>query len=94
MLRPIKMGRPGKPLSSRQVVHFKAITDGHHNLDICFALVTLVKFVPIRNVPYGKPKLFEDVPLVDFMYLVFTRTPGESYHRQLRSLLPCLCDTF
>ena len=26
------------------------------------------------------------------MCLVFTRTPGESYHRQLRSLLLCLCD--
>ena len=26
-------------------------------------------------------------PLVEFMYLVFTCTPGEIYHRQLRSLL-------
>ena len=24
---------------------------------------------------------FEDVPLVEFMYLVFTRMPGESYRR-------------
>ena len=31
--------------------------------------------------------LFEEVPLVEFMYLVFTRTPGESYRRRLRSLL-------
>ena len=23
--------------------------------------------------------IFEDVPLVEFMYLVFTRMPGESY---------------
>ena len=29
----------------------------------------------------------EDVPLVEFMYLVFTRMPGESYRRRLRSLL-------
>ena len=31
----------------------------------------------------------EDVPLVEFMYLVFTHMPGEteSYHRWLRSLL-------
>ena len=29
----------------------------------------------------------EDVPLVEFMYLVFTRMPGESYRRWLRSLL-------
>ena len=28
----------------------------------------------------------EDVPLVEFMYLVFTRMPGESYSRRLRSL--------
>ena len=30
--------------------------------------------------------------LVEFMYLVFTRMPGESYRKQLRSLLLCLCD--
>ena len=28
----------------------------------------------------------EDVPLVEFMYLVFTHMPGESYCRRLRSL--------
>ena len=28
------------------------------------------------------------------MYLVFTRTPGESYSRRFRSLLLCLCDVF
>ena len=37
---------------------------------------------------------FEDVPLVEFTYLVFTRMPGESYCRWLRSLLLCLCDVF
>ena len=31
--------------------------------------------------------LFEEVPLVEFMYLVFTRMPCESYRRRLRSLL-------
>ena len=36
---------------------------------------------------------FEDVPLVEFMYLVFTRMPSESYRRRLRSLL-YLCDIF
>ena len=35
----------------------------------------------------------EDVPLVEFMYLVFTRMPGESYRRRLRSLL-YLCYVF
>ena len=34
------------------------------------------------------------VPLAEFMYLVFTRTPGESYRRRLRSLLLCLCEVF
>ena len=36
----------------------------------------------------------EDIPLVEFMYLVFTRMPGESYHRQLWSLLLYLCYAF
>ena len=36
----------------------------------------------------------EDVALVEFMYLVFTRMQGESYRRRLRSLLLCLCDVF
>ena len=36
----------------------------------------------------------EGVSLVEFMYLVFARIPGESYRRRLRSLLLCLCDVF
>ena len=36
----------------------------------------------------------EDVPVVEFMYLVYTRMPGESYPRRLRSVLLCLCDVF
>ena len=39
-------------------------------------------------------KTFEDVPLVEFMYLVFTRMPGESYRRRLGSLLLYLCCVF
>ena len=35
----------------------------------------------------------KDVPLVQFMYFVFTRMPGESYCRRLRSWL-CLRDVF
>ena len=34
------------------------------------------------------------VPLVEFMYLVFTRMPGESNRRLLRSLLLFLCYVF
>ena len=37
----------------------------------------------------------EDVPLVEFMYLVFTRMPCESYRRRLiGSLLSYLCYVF
>ena len=36
----------------------------------------------------------EDVPLVEFMYLVFTRMPGKSYRRRLRPLLLYLCYVF
>lgn len=36
----------------------------------------------------------EDVPLVEFKFLVFTRMPGESYYRQPRSLLLCVGDIF
>ena len=41
-----------------------------------------------------KLRMAENVPLVEFMYLVFTRMPGDSYRRRLRSLLWCLCDVF
>ena len=34
------------------------------------------------------------VPLVEFMWLVFTHMPGESYRRRLRSLLLCSRDVF
>ena len=34
------------------------------------------------------------VPVVELMYLVFTRMPGESYRRRLRSLLLYLCYVF
>ena len=40
------------------------------------------------------PHKSEDAPLVEFMYLVFTRMPGESYRRRLRYFLLCLCDVF
>ena len=36
----------------------------------------------------------KDVPLVKFLYLVFTRMPGESYRRRFGSFLLCLCDVF
>ena len=36
----------------------------------------------------------DGVPLVELMYLVFTRMPGESYRRRLLSLLLSLRDVF
>ena len=47
----------------------------------------------IRNVDVIE-SVIEDVPLVEFMYLVFTRMPGESYRRRLGPLLLYLCDVF
>ena len=38
--------------------------------------------------------MLEDVPLVEFMYFVLIRMPGESYRRRLRSLLLYLCQVF
>ena len=46
-----------------------------------------------RGCTFGGVPL-EDVPVVKFMYLVFTRMLGESFHRQFRSLLLCLSDIF
>jgi len=41
-----------------------------------------------------RKKKYTDVLLMEFMYLVFTRMPGESYRRRLRSLLLHLCYVF
>ena len=36
----------------------------------------------------------EDVPLVEFMYFVFTRVPGESYRAGDSGLCCCTCVTY
>ena len=67
----------------------------------CFMSTEAVRLVRTES-PGRPPRLshiswtlsFEDVPLVEFMYLVFTRMPGESYRRQLRSLLLYLFRVF
>ena len=46
--------------------------------------------MPLGGHPFGRGR----VPLVEFMYLVFTPMPGESYRRRHRSLLLCLCYVF
>ena len=48
----------------------------------------------INNLTKAILPLVEDVALMEFMYLVFTRTPCESYRRRLRSLLLHLCYVF
>ena len=47
-----------------------------------------------RIYPSAIPLTVVDVPLVEFMCRVFTRMPGESYRRPLRSLLLYLCYVF
>ena len=42
--------------------------------------------MPLGGGGGGHP-FFKDVPLVEFMYLVFIRMPGESYCKRLKSLL-------
>ena len=54
----------------------------------------LLKTVQTATTPVKRtsvPLTVEDVPLVEFMYLVFTRMPGESYPIRLGSLLLNLC---
>ena len=58
------------------------------------SLTSLTVSVDVKHQVYLLITELEDVPLVEFMYLVFTRMPGESYRRQLRSLLLYLCYVF
>ena len=63
---------------------------------LIFSLTKNITDTEISVVPYPKKtrkKKSHNVTLVEFMYLVFTRMPGESYRRRLRSLL-YLCYVF
>ena len=40
---------------------------------------------------FSGASFLKDIPLVEFMYFVFTRMPGDSHRRRLRSLLLYLC---
>ena len=53
-----------------------------------YALCSINLCVDVNQ--HHKTILFENVPLVDFMFFVFTRMLGGSYRRRLRSLLLCL----
>ena len=61
----------------------------------CLKLVKIADSDCVKNVSKQMAIfLFEDVPLAEFMYFVFTRMPGESYRRRLGSLFLCLCGVF
>jgi len=62
------------------------------SVDVKHHVYLLTIFLPTKNsfiytFPFRERNVPEDVPLVEFMYLVFTRLSGESYSRRLRSLL-------
>ena len=48
-------------------------------------------FLPFSSVGIAELYYLEEALVVEFMYLAFTRGPGESYRGRLRSVL-CLCD--
>ena len=52
------------------------------------------KLIWNSTMPLVGASFFEDVLLVEFMYLVFTRMPGKSYRRRFMSLLLYLCYVF
>ena len=57
--------------------------------DLLHGLCGACRWRSFPSYGFTKPRPFaeEDVPLVEFMYLVFTRMPSESYRRRLGSLL-------
>ena len=71
--------------------HIAHYAHSKHQLQACPTgrLKSLPQLVTSWPVPV--PFELENVPVVEFMYLVFTRTPCESSHRQLRSLMVYLC---
>ena len=59
-----------------------------------FDCVSFLPFCQGRSLSVILSDEYEDVQLVEFVYVVFTRMPGESYRGRLRSLSLCLCDVF
>ena len=64
----------------------------YRDIQIDMRLLTVVIKRPLSNCTVLLN--LEDIPQVEFMFLVFTGMPGESYRRQLRSLLLYLCYVF
>ena len=70
-------------------------TTADNNIIIMYFYVVFLQIGAHSPLQSDEPKhKFEDVTLVELMYLVFTRMPGESYRRRLRSLLLYLCYVF
>ena len=88
---PLLPSRRVCPLTS--LVHSRLFVLGF--LSLCLVTMHLdskqeinVKGSEFQKKPHiNRHYTIEDVPLVEFMYLVFTRMPGESYRRRLGSLL-------
>ena len=70
-----------------------------------YAFVCLYYVEPVSSSPPSVPEMegiyttgghpfFEDVPLMELIYHVFTLMPRESNSRRLSSLLLYLCDVF
>ena len=78
-------------LFSCRVWMVKASKDQYQSVGIQqaydFTAGNSARYISLR----GKKK--KNVPLVEFMYLVFTRKQRKNYRRRLLSLL-CLCDAF
>ena len=68
-----------------------SMCDSYSKQKVCDSLYTMTS---VQNNRASRHHLVcTNVPLAEFMYLVFTRMPGESYRRRLRSLL-CTCVTY
>ena len=64
---------------------------GHFISEVTFLVTNLKQKAGLSTHAESAHKGVKDVPLVEFMYIVFTCMPSESYCRQLRSLLFVLC---
>ena len=66
----------------------------HVQIHVGWQIKMLMERRHFKPLTHTKKLINEDVPLVEFMYLAFACMPGESYSRQLRSLLLYLCYVF
>ena len=92
--------RPWKPEGSLGRTAQDGHLDSHTAPELCvrmylwWSLCTLYLQACQVRVTIGDSGLCKGGPLVEFIYLVFTNMPDESYRRQLKSLLLHLCYVF